>query len=262
VAADVRDVEHQAAAVVTLRTRRVGLLLALLYVATLVATMRLTGAPTLPLYDGLQTPVPYNYVVPPPALAATNTRPATGRATIPLLATGTDFASVSTPEASPQATLTLNEKAIAPAPPAKSAVITLTPRDPASFAALPDGNVPDGNAYVIKVQLQPGGKEVPSFTTPATISLRRPGAGIAMFFSVDGRSWTKPESSGSADVVAALVPGPGIVVIGGVAPPSHSATPAAGGSGSSGSPWGIAGAIAAGIAVIGGLAYALTRGRR
>jgi hypothetical protein len=147
----------------------------------------LTGtAPRLPtrlLFDGDLPPLPYNWVAPPPQLAATNSPPLAGSGRVPV---SPQAGSVSTGDG--QATVIFPEGAIPPRPGEDAAEVRIIPLDPTSVAAPPVGMRFDGNAYrIVATYVQ---SRVPvSLQKAATVVLRYPVHATDLLLSADG-GWT------------------------------------------------------------------------
>ena len=130
-----------------------GLAAVLLYLAVAPAVWR--AVPARLLYEGEAPPAPYRWVHPPPDLARDNQPPTGGAGQIGLNPTGSGSASVLTDDA--QAGVIFPHDAVAPKAGVTTAVVRITPVDPAAVAPLPPGFVFDGNGYRVDAAYQNDG---------------------------------------------------------------------------------------------------------
>ena len=175
----------------TRRAAATGLALAAVLVIVVLAGR---GPGVRPLFDGF-APIPeYRFVAPPPAFAAGNHRPEGATIRIPITPRGSAARGVSTPDG--QAVISLGAGAV-PTHGADTAVrLTVTPRDGARLAPLPDGLRPNGNAYAITLHYEPSGAPVTSLARPGTLVLEVPEVSTGMFRSPPGRTWRAIDSRG------------------------------------------------------------------
>src|SRR5206468_7877564 len=87
------------------------------------------------LLDGIAPLQPYRWQHPPPELARDNQLPSAGAAVLPLGPTGSRAASVATDDG--QATISLNDNAIAPASGSSALRVRITPVDAGKLAPPP-----------------------------------------------------------------------------------------------------------------------------
>lgn len=144
------------------------------------------GAPSRPIFDIQGPPAPYRWVNPPPEFAQGNMKPESAAHDLPLGASGSDAASIATPDG--QAAVVLKEGTFAPRKGEKTIVIRIDPLDAATIASPPSGLRYDGNAYRFIAAYKLSGEEakpvlaataVLQFPLVATHLLRR-----------DGNVWT------------------------------------------------------------------------
>ena len=204
----------------TARAVRLGGLVALAYVATLVITMQLSGRHVRPLFEGVGPSAPYNWVDPPPEFAASNVEPSSATVDIPIGADGTGPAGPATPDG--QLVLAMPSGAIAPHPPDTSVEAALTPLSPADFADVPEGLRPDGNVYRVELTYEPSGTAVSRLAEPGNVILVVPEAAESLLFSTDGDAWTILETQqvggAAATTVGARLEAPGLYLA--AAPPA------------------------------------------
>ena len=143
-----------------------GVAAALLYVITAVLVSRVM--PVRFLYEGESPPVPYRWVTPPSALAATNMPPQSGSGTVPV---GLRPGQVITGDG--QAVVVFPEGSIAPRAGESQAEVKITPLDPSSGAPPPLGMRFDGNSYRVEA-VYAESKAPVVLSKPATIVLRYP----------------------------------------------------------------------------------------
>jgi hypothetical protein len=205
---------------VTQRASRYGALVALVYVATLLLTMQLSGRHVRPLFEGIGPTAPYHWVDPPPEFAAGNVEPSSATVDIPIEAEGTGPAGPATPDG--QLVLAMPGGAIAPNPPDTSVKATLTPLSPAAFADVPEGLRPDGNVYRVELAYEPSGAPVPRLAEPGNVILVVPEPAESLLFSTDGEAWTVLETQqvggAAATTVGARLDAPGLYLA--AAPPA------------------------------------------
>ena len=147
-----------------------------------------------PLLDGFAPPPPYRWVSPPPALAGSNQRPLSGKASIPFT-NGASQAGVFKTDDS-QTLLVLLVGAIPPRPGQSSATLSLDPLAAGSFGHLPHGLQITGNVYRIRATYGPGGPPVTTLAKEGQIILVYPmparnGERHTILASSDGRTWRR-----------------------------------------------------------------------
>jgi hypothetical protein len=229
----------------TRRVRVAGLLAALGYLAVLLLTRVALPGGARPLYDGFAPPAPYRWVNPPAALRAGNAAPSGGSGTASR-SDGPD-ASLAFETADSQASLTGDLGALGLVAGENGAKGTLTPLDPTTLGALPDGLGPGGNAYRVDVVAQPSGRAITTFAAPVSMSLRiASSAGTTMLASRDGTAWTTVRSTVGEPFVVANTTATGYYVLAGPAGLLPSVEPASKPTGS-GPPLGL---IAGGILAV------------
>ena len=181
------------------RARRLALLAGLsvagFYVLGALVSGHLSRSARRPLLDGLAPPPPYDWVSPPPSLAAGNKEPAAGRFAIDLDPTVGSTASVySTADA--QVSLGLPDGGIPPVSGETSAILTITPLAPGSFATPAAGEALWGNVYRIQATYRPTQQAITTLGQSAQLVLFYPappnvlGYKHAVLHSSDGKTWT------------------------------------------------------------------------
>jgi hypothetical protein len=144
-----------------------GVTAALVYIGTVAAAW---PGPVRLLYDGLAPLPPYRWVHPPDR-AGDNQLPQPGTGRITFGSSGSRPAEVTTDD--DQALVTFPGAVIAPRVGESSIKVTITPLDPATIAAVPDGQRFDGNAYRIEAIYVASAAPV-VLTGPVTVVLRYP----------------------------------------------------------------------------------------
>jgi hypothetical protein len=169
------------------------------YAAGATVSGHLTPLAGRPLLDGFAPPAAYDWVRPPPQLAASNKPPSSGRFTVDLDPQAGSIAAVFA-VADNQASLGLSQGAIAPVERESAAILTITPLDPASLGPPPTGTRITGNVYRFQASFRESGDPVTSFRQPAQLVLFYPAPPNALSFkhtvlkSVDGKSWRTLQS--------------------------------------------------------------------
>jgi hypothetical protein len=135
-----------------------GLGIAALYVAVAQVSFRGGLVPTKPLYDGTGPPPQYNWVNPPPDLAANNKKPSSGSGTTPIGPKHSPAYNVNTDDG--QASVIFPPDGIVPMAGQTSVKIVITPLDPATVGTPPASFDYDGNAYSVTATYLPSGKPV------------------------------------------------------------------------------------------------------
>ncbi len=133
-----------------------GVGVAALYLAVAAAGFRSGAVPVRILFDGVAPPPPYRWARPPQELAGGNQAPEVGTGTVSLDATGSVPASATTGDG--QATVNVAGRAIPGERGEGSAVVRISPLDPASIGPPPQGLRFDGNAYRIEITYASSGK--------------------------------------------------------------------------------------------------------
>lgn len=167
--------------------RKPGLALALLYAVVAAVTHVLVPEAGRPLFDGFAPPPPYNYVSPPPELAAGNFPAQPARTAVTLGEGGSEAINVSTPDA--QAIVTLPAGAIAAHPPDTSVAVELIPQAPATLGPVPPDLRPVGNVYQLGLTYQPSGTAVAAVAPSVTVALTGATQGDTLLYSPDGQAW-------------------------------------------------------------------------
>ena len=172
------------------------------YLAAALLTPWLSGRPLRPLFDGFAPPSPYQWVHPPRELRAGNVVP---KATLASVTTGPDGnppRSVSSEDG--QLTLNLPAGAIPPAEGQTTATFTITPLDAATLSPLP-GLFADGNAYRVELAYDPSGRTLDALAQAANALLVVPQPADSIWFSADGKSWRRLETTPVSGTTAAAV---------------------------------------------------------
>jgi hypothetical protein len=173
-----------------------GVAIAALYVVVAQLSFRGGLVPSRPLYDGTGPPPQYNWVNPPPDLAANNRKPSSGTGTTPIGPKHTPAYNVNTEDG--QASVIFPPDGIVPMAGQTSVKIVITPLDPATVATSPPGLDYDGNAYSVTATYQPSGNpiQIPSVVCSltnanacATVVLRY-AFNATQLYRLDGKTWT------------------------------------------------------------------------
>lgn len=167
------------------------------YLAAAALSGHLSVTARRPMLDGFVTTVPYNWVNPPPAQAASNKQPASGSATLLMTPKGSNAAFVSTTDA--QCELILGISAFPRSPGQTGVVVTIRPLDPATLGPAPTGLVITGNAYEVRASYAPGGavlRDAQRTFTAKLVYPAMPSAGLfppahTVLVSGDGKTWTR-----------------------------------------------------------------------
>jgi len=199
-----------------------GLLVAAGYVAILVVVGSRDLLVRRPLLDGFITPQPYNWVNAPPALRATNKRPASGTFTIQISPRTGSAPKVFT-TADSQASLAIAQGAIRPTSGETSGTLTISPLAPRGFPTPADGVVIAGNVYRYRIALAPSGTAVTRFRVIGQVVLAYPapparsGYHHELLYSPDGKTpWAPIQGidSPTQQLVQADASGPGYYAVG------------------------------------------------
>jgi hypothetical protein len=177
-----------------LRLVAAGLALGSAYVAVALVSGRASVLLRRPLLDGLAPPPAYRWVKPPPDLASSNQRPASGRFVVRFGGSRGSRAGVfSTSDT--QAAVALPTGAVPARAGATSVALTVTPLDPGGFGQPASNLVFEGNVYRFDLRYRPGGKPVGTLGQPAQVVLFFPAPPNALTYhhtlvqSSDGRTW-------------------------------------------------------------------------
>jgi hypothetical protein len=219
------------------------------------------------MFDGSGAIIPYHWVCPPQALAATNQSPTSAETTVRLGPNGSAAKTMQSSDG--QIYVVMRAKLFPPHPGAHAVDVKAAPSCASHVTGLPNGLVATGNVYTITATYEPGGDPVTKLAFgpvgimvyPVQPTLHT--TNHTMLLSTDGgKTW---QSLDSTDVpglvqVQATVTALGELVVGQKQESLVSATPAPGSS-SGGFPraW----LLVAGALVLVALAFlAVTRGRR
>ncbi|MGH9265503.1 MAG: hypothetical protein ACRD1D_12520 [Acidimicrobiales bacterium] len=171
----------------TVRLGRAGILVVVLYVVVAAATSALSSRPVLPLFDGFAPPVAYNWVNPPPEVAAGNTVPQPVEREFPLGPEGADATNATTEDG--QAIVGLDKASVPAHPPDIAVKVRIVPLDPARLGALPPGLRPVSNAYQVSLSYVPSQTALSQLGAKGTVALTAAEAGDKLLFSPDGGQW-------------------------------------------------------------------------
>jgi hypothetical protein len=167
------------------RPLAIGAALVALYAVA--AGLTAIGHKVRPLFEGISSPVPYEWVKPPAPFAANNIRAAGGSSDIPFVNGRTDAAVA----ASQDQQFITNYAAQAFAPHAGDTKVhaTITPLDPATVAAPPSGLHGDGNVYRIDLTYEPSTVPVTALAVAGDVIMSAPFPTTALLYSPDGQAW-------------------------------------------------------------------------
>jgi hypothetical protein len=214
----------------------IGATVAAVYLAGAAMTARLNPLEGRALLDGGFL-APYNWVSPPPELAASNTPPSPASQSVPVSPEGgSEAVGISTQDL--QVTLLLSKGAFPPREGQDSVEVRITPLAATDVGALPGGRRPQGNVYRIEATFQPGGEAVDRVQPNAQLVLvypAPPNPGTfdgTIFVSSDERTWTALDTkiSSARHQALATTPRLGYVVVGATPQPSPSSAATSGGS--------------------------------
>ena len=175
---------------------RVGLGLALLYVAAVAGTLGAVHRPVKPLFDGALPPPPYRWVDPPVDSAATNVKPVPNRAEVRFEGGASVLSGVTSDDG--QIILNLPAGAFPTERGATGVMVTFTPLDPARLGATPAPLRPEGNAYHVQTAYRPSGGAAP-LAASGNIVVTMPEAAETILYSADGRAWERIPSQELGD---------------------------------------------------------------
>jgi hypothetical protein len=183
------------------RVLAAGLAIAFAYLALASLSGRLSPLARLPLLDGIGPVAPYNWVAPPPELAAGNVPPASGAFDIALSERGTRAGVFTTGDA--QATLILTAGTFPASAGQDQVHLTITPLDPAKVGTPEAPLQIIGNVYRVEATYEPSGDPVRSVRTTLEVILIYPltpnahATSHTVVSSRDGRTWTTSQGSDS-----------------------------------------------------------------
>ncbi len=129
---------------------------------------------------------------PPAVFAATNQKPTSVIASVPMTATGSEPAGIQTSDH--QVILGMARGAVAPHGTDRSLRVAVVPLDPAKLAPLPAGLYPNGNAYDITITYEPSGQRVTKLVKPGSLTIDIPGIGRVLYTSPDGHIWNRVDA--------------------------------------------------------------------
>ena len=167
----------------------IGVAIAAAYVVAVVATIGVHGSHTRPLYEGFSPAAPYRWVNPPAVFAATNQKPTSVTADVPMTATGSAPAGIQTSDN--QVILGMAAGAVGPHGTDRSLRVAVVPLAPTGLPPLPGGLYPNGNAYRISVTYQPSGTAVTELAKQGSLTIEIPGVGRVLYVSPDGHAWQR-----------------------------------------------------------------------
>jgi hypothetical protein len=229
------------------RTAATGLVVVLLFAALAALSGHLSPLARRPLLDGGGPLVPYRWVSPPPEAVAGNQPPSTGAFQLPIDSGASAPKTVFT---SDNQTTLIFAKGAVNQDGVDSVEVDVTPLDPATLSALPNGLSPFGNAVHVQVgDLTTFDASVRAVVIyPETIVLHA--LSHDLMWSADGQSWQQLKTAESLvqQQVQANMPGPGYLLVGGV--PKEIPSPGAG-------PGGRSGTISTVLLVLSGVSFLL-----
>ncbi len=196
------------------RIMAVGLVVVALYLVGAAVSGRMSPTARRPLLDGIGPPQPYQWVSPPPSLAAGNKPAEPGTVTLQLKASGTVGGVVSTRDL--QVTLIFKDGAFSSAQGATGVDVVVTPLDPGTLGAPPTDLVTTGNAYRITASYGGVGSSgpAPKLANSADLSMVYPSTPTSGFTHVDhvilaspdGTSWSRVTTSDVTGALTAAAP--------------------------------------------------------
>jgi len=173
--------------VVRFRAGRAGVGLTVLYVVVAFVTAHLSSRPVLPLFDGFAPPVPYNWVTPPPEMAAGNIVPQPVERQFQVGPDGAPASNASSDDA--QIIVGLDKGSVPASPPDTGIAVRMVPVDPATLGALPAGLRAVSNAYQVVLTYLPSQTPLARLAVKGTVALTAGDTGDRMLYSADGRTW-------------------------------------------------------------------------
>jgi hypothetical protein len=187
------------------------LVVAAAYILTAMLSGHLNPLTRRPVLDGFAPPAPYRWVKPPPALAPSNLKPASGRFTVQLdPQAGSEPMVLTTTDA--QVSLVLARGTIPPRPGFSRAAVTVTPLAPRQTAVSKTFSIA-GNVVRIHAAYAPGGPPVDTVRAGGQLVLFYPPAldnlhhDHAILYSRDGVGWQEllsQDASAQQQVLATI----------------------------------------------------------
>jgi hypothetical protein len=183
-----------------------------------------------PMFDGSGALIPYHWVCPPQALAATNQKPSSAETKVRLGPKGSGAKTMQSTDG--QIYFVMRARLFPPHPGAHFVDVSATPACASKVTGLPNGLHATGNAYHLTATYQPGGDPVEKLAFSAVGILVYPvqptlhTTDHTLLLSSDAKTW---QSLDSTDVpglvqVQATVPSIGYLVVGQKEQPLVSAT--------------------------------------
>ena len=169
------------------RLVRAGAGFAVLYVVVAFVTAQLSSRPVLPLFDGFAPPVPYNWVNPPPEMAAGNTVPPPVERQFPVGADGAPASNAASDDA--QIIVGLDNGSVPASAPDTTIAVRMVPLDPGTLGPLPAGLRAVSNAYQVTMTYLPSQTPLARLAVKGTIALTAGETGDRMLYSADGQTW-------------------------------------------------------------------------
>jgi hypothetical protein len=164
-------------------------------------------------------------VNPPAVFAASNQKPTSVTASVPLGPTGSQPAGIQTSDS--QVILGMATGAIAPHAGDTSVKVSISPLDPAKLGPLPGGLYANGNAYLIDVRYEPSGAAVVALAKPGSMTIEIPGIGHVLYTSRDGKAWRRVDAHNVLPtnlIMSTLFSTPGYYLGGTTIPPASPAS--------------------------------------
>jgi hypothetical protein len=217
-----------------------------------------------PVLDGLVPPTPYRWVEPPPELASTNVAPDGQRFDVPLGASGSETAVLTTDDA--QLSVILAEGSFAAEPEQLSVEVRVEPLAASAVTAPEPPTRILGNVYLVQATYRPSGEPAP-LEVEARVVLVYPllagdHGGHEVLVSRRGTTWTAVDTNDLASIqqVDGPVEALGYLAVGGQ--PAAAPTPTPGSaSGDDGAPVATFVIVAALVVLVIGVVAALLPGR-
>jgi hypothetical protein len=225
------------------------------YAALATLSGRLGPLSRAPLLDGM-SPQPYRWVKPPPDLASTNQPPEPSG--FSLIVRNGHVPADTLPSSDGQTILIVPENFVTVPPGTVTITVRITPLDPATLGAPPDGLTVLGNADRIRATFEPSGAPLRKLIHPLEAILVYPAhvgppVDRTVITSSDGTSWHAVDSKESP--AFRQIEGPVAFGYVAVAGPPSAAT-----SGSR-SIWTIAGAVGVAVVLVGAAVVLVVRRR-
>jgi hypothetical protein len=196
------------------RALAIGAAAVAVYAAVAGLTAAWSGHRLRPLFEGISSPVPYQWVKPPAQFAANNIKAAGGTSDI-VFASGKSKAGVAA-SVDQQFIADVSAGAFAVHGDDTKVHATVTPLDPASVAAPANGVHADGNVYRLVFAYEPSGAPVAKLAVPGDVVMSSPFPTAALLYSADGTSWQQIPSQqvGGVSTVGGTFDRPGYYVAG------------------------------------------------